>query len=99
MKRQLLLILSLMLLVAGSALCLGIRQSSPATEISTPSLDTNAAFRDGLFQGEQSARRNASHRPPIGRWSTKTDRAAFTTGYERAYRSLTIKELARESSH
>ncbi len=99
MKKQLLLTLSLMLLVAGSALCIGIRSDSPATVISAPSLDTSATFRDGLFQGRQSAQRNARRRAPVGRWSTKTDRAVFTTGFEEAYRSLILNELAREISH
>jgi len=98
MKKQVLLTLSLMLLVAGSALYIGIRSDSAATVISAPSLDTSA-FRDGLFQGKLSAQRNARRRAPVGRWSTKTDRAAFTTGFEEAYRSLILNELAREISH
>ena len=99
MKKHLLLALSLMLLVAGSALWTSPRQASPATVLSAPSLETVAAYRDGLFQGKQSAERNASHHAPIGRWSTKTDRAAFTKGFEEAYRSRTLSELAKEESH
>ena len=99
MKTQLLLTLSLMLLVAGSAfLWISTRQASPATVIRGPSLDTDAAYRDGMFQGKQSAERNASHHAPIGRWSAKTDRAAFTKGFEEAYRSRTFNELAKEES-
>lgn len=97
MKKHL-LTLSLMLLVAGSALSVSSRQASPIMLISAPSLDNSAARRDGLFQGKQIAERNGSHRAPVGRWSTKADRAAFTSGFEEAYRSLTVKELARESS-
>lgn len=97
MKRHL-LTLSLMLFVAGSALSVSLRHASPTTLISAPSLDNSVAYRDGLFQGRQIAERNGSHRAPVGRWSTKADRAAFTSGFEEAYRSLTVKELARESS-
>jgi len=61
-------------------------------------LDTDAAYRDGVFQGKQSAERNASHHAPIGRWSAKTDQAAFTKGFEEAYRSRTFNELAKEES-
>jgi hypothetical protein len=99
MKTHLLLTLYVTLLVAGSALWISARQASPATVISGPSLDTDAAYRDGLFQGKQSAERNASPHAPIGRWSAKTDRAAFTKGFEEAYRSRTFKELAKEESH
>jgi hypothetical protein len=99
MKTHLLLALSLMLSVAGSALWISTRQASPASVISGPSLDTDGAYRDGLFQGKQSAARNASHHAPIGRWSAETDRAAFTKGFEEAYRSMTFNELAKEESH
>jgi hypothetical protein len=99
MKNYLLLTLTLMLLVAGAALWISTRQASPATVISGPSLDNDAAYRDGLFQGKQSAERNASHHAPIGRWSVKNDRAAFTKGFDEAYRSRTLNELAKEESH
>src|ERR1700689_3192999 len=99
MKKPLLLSLSLMLLVAGLALWISTRPASPAIVISGSSLDTDAAYRDGLFQGKQSAERNASHHAPIGRWSAETDRAAFTKGFDEAYRSMTFNELAKEESH
>lgn len=99
MKKHLLLTLSLMLLVAGSALWISTRQASPATVLSGPSLETDAAYRDGLFQGKQGAERNASHHAPVGRWSAKTDRAAFTKGFEEGYRSRTFNEIAKEESH
>jgi hypothetical protein len=98
MKKHLLLTLSLMLLVAGSALWISTRPASPAIVISGSSLDTDAAYRDGVFQGKQSAERNASHHAPIARWSAKTDQAAFTKGFEEAYRSRTFNELAKEES-
>lgn len=98
MKEHLLLTLTLILLVAGSAVWISTRLS-PATVISGPSLDNDAAYRDGLFQGKQSADRNASHHAPIGRWSAKADQAAFTKGFDEAYRSRTLNELAKEESH
>jgi hypothetical protein len=99
MKEHLLLTLTLILVVAGSAVWISTRQASPATVISGPSLDNDAAYRDGLFQGKQSAERNASHHAPIGRWSAKADQAAFTKGFDEAYRSRTLNELAKEESH
>ena len=100
MKKHLVLTLTLMLLLTDSALWMSSRHASPATIITAPSLDNdNAAYRDGLFQGKQSAERNATHHAPIGRWSAKTDHAAFTTGFEEAYRALILNELAREISH
>jgi hypothetical protein len=99
MKKHLLLTLTLMLLVTGSAMWISISHASPATVISGPSLDNDAAYRDGLFQGKQSAERNAARHAPIGRWSAKADWAAFTKGFERAYRSRTLDELVKEESY
>jgi hypothetical protein len=98
MKRHLVLTLFLMPLVAGLALRISIPQDLPATEKSAPSSDTNAAYRDGLYQGKQSAER-APNQAPIGRWSTKIDRSAFTTGYGEAYRAPILNELSKESFH
>jgi hypothetical protein len=52
-----------------------------------------------LFQGKQGTERNASYHAPVGRWSAKTDRAAFTNAFEEAYRSRTLNELAEEEFH
>lgn len=99
MKKHLLLTLTLMLLLTRSALWISTHYASEAPVISAPSSDNDAAHRDGLFQGKQSAERNAARHAPIGRWSTKTDRAAFAKGFEKAYRSLILNELAKEISH
>jgi hypothetical protein len=90
---------SQMLLVAGSALWISTRQASSGAVLGGPSSETDAAYRDGLFQGKQGTERNASYHAPVGRWSAKTDRAAFTNAFEEAYRSRTLNELAEEEFH
>jgi hypothetical protein len=46
---------------------------------------TNAAYRDGLFQGRLAASQNLEPRIPMGRWSAQTDKDAFATGYHDGY--------------
>jgi len=48
-------------------------------------LNSDGAFRDGLYLGKLAARNGEPLRPAIGRWSTEQDRSLFTTGYERGY--------------
>lgn len=98
MKRHVVLTLFLTPLVAGLALWIGTPQDLPATAMSDSSPDTNAAYRDGLYQGKQSIER-APNQAPIGRWSTKIDRAAFATGYGEGYRAPILNELSKESFH
>ena len=46
---------------------------------------TDAAYRDGLFQGRLAAERGAAGRPSVGRWSGDEERAHFTRGYQQGY--------------
>ena len=48
-------------------------------------LNSDAAFRDGLYIGRLAVERKQLPRPLIGRWSTEKDRAQFATGYRRGY--------------
>jgi hypothetical protein len=48
-------------------------------------LDSDAAFRDGLYIGRLAGERGELPHPLVGRWSTKKDRATFATGYWRGY--------------
>ncbi len=45
----------------------------------------DGAFRDGFYLGKLAAVGGQPLRPALGRWSTKQDRAMFTTGYSRGY--------------
>lgn len=55
---------------------------------------TDGAFRDGLYVGRLTAESGRAPRPPIGRWSTDRDRAAFVTGYQSGYKALVAKSLS-----
>jgi hypothetical protein len=46
---------------------------------------TNAAYRDGLFQGKLAAARGAKPIPSVGRWNGEKDRSSFAAGYKEGY--------------
>ena len=48
-------------------------------------LALDGAYRDGLYVGQLAAKSGRQGRPPIGRWSSETDRASFRAGYEHTY--------------
>ena len=48
-------------------------------------LDSDGAFRDGLYLGKLAAESGQPLRLAVGRWSTEQDRAMFTAGYKRGY--------------
>lgn len=48
-------------------------------------LTNDAAFRDGLYLGKLARAEKRQVRPPIGRWSTEKDRAAFAAGYRQGF--------------
>jgi hypothetical protein len=45
-------------------------------------LNNDAAYRDGLYLGKLAQAENRTMRPPVGRWSTEKDRAAFAAGFQ-----------------
>ena len=49
---------------------------------------TDAAFRDGLFQGRLDAERGRRQHLAIGRWNVDADRRSFVSGYLHAYREM-----------
>jgi hypothetical protein len=61
----------------------GIAQVAPSDQ--NVALATNAAYRDGLFQGRLARERGTKPHIAVGRWSSDDDRAAFSVAYERAY--------------
>ena len=49
---------------------------------------TDGAFRDGLYLGGLAAQRGEEPRIAEGRWSSQSDRASFTAGYQQGYDQL-----------
>jgi len=48
-------------------------------------LDSDGAYRDGLYLGKLAAASGQPLRLAVGRWSTDQDRATFSIGYRRGY--------------
>jgi hypothetical protein len=46
---------------------------------------TDAAYRDGLFQGKLAAARGPKPIPSVGRWNDDKDRSSFAAGYKEGY--------------
>lgn len=59
-------------------------------------METDGAYRDGVFWGELDARQGRKVQPSIGRWSNEKDRALFKSGYENGYREVLT---SRNSAH
>jgi hypothetical protein len=47
----------------------------------------DAAFRDGLYLGKLTAKQGGSAHVSRGRWSSESDRTAFSRGYQEGYQS------------
>ena len=78
----------------------GLNQNARATQAQMEDLAlvkaTNAAFRDGLFQGQLAAANNSEQHIASGRWST-ADRESFRKGYQLGFDgSFAIDSTASE---
>jgi hypothetical protein len=51
----------------------------------TTQMDSDGAFRDGLYVGRRAAESKKPFLPQVGRWSTAADRTSFVAGYKRGY--------------
>ena len=79
----------------------GLDQNARATQAQMQDLAlvkaTNAAFRDGLFQGQLAAANNSEQHIASGRWSTTADREYFRKGYQLGFNgSFAIDSTASE---
>ncbi len=61
--------------------------SDSPTVSSSANEATDAAFRDGLYQGKLAAERGREPRPSsgYGRWHSDQDLASFVAGYQQGY--------------
>jgi hypothetical protein len=57
---------------------------------------TDAAFRDGLFQGRLDADRGRKQHLASGRWNLDADRRSFVSGYLQAYRDTSGREASEQ---
>jgi hypothetical protein len=71
-------------LLSGGAVA-RIAHGTRATGLADRQLALDGAFRDGLFVGRLTAAAGRPAHPPVGRWSSDSDRASFLAGYGRGY--------------
>ena len=71
--------------VAGKAILHSERFRSSELVSDEVSHATDAAYRDGLFQGKLAAERGRKPIPNVGRWSSGEDRSSFVAGYTQGY--------------
>jgi hypothetical protein len=71
---------------AGMAMDSGMYRSASVSSIAALSnQDSNAAFRDGLYQAKLAIERGDTPHVAIGRWGSNDDRASFRAGYEQGF--------------
>jgi len=79
-------------LLSGGAVARSARPTR-ASGLADRQLALDGAFRDGLFIGRLTAESGRVARPPIGRWSSDSDRASFSAGYRRGYAAVLPAEF------
>ncbi len=57
-------------------------------------LAADGSFRDGLYLGRLTAKQGRPNRPPVGRWSNKSDRDSFLAGYLQAYQAASVSGIS-----
>jgi hypothetical protein len=76
----------LLALFAGTAVMLQHNATSGTPTMSDKAgLNSNAAYRDGLYLGGLAAKSGSPGRVAIGRWAAESDHALFKTGFRRGY--------------
>jgi hypothetical protein len=86
MKRmtRVLLTVTASLVVASYAL-VNVAANVGRTLPASSGLNTNGAFRDGLYLGKLDAQQGRGSHLSVGRWNSANDRAAFIAGYTTGY--------------
>ena len=74
------------IIISGALAAILAMSAVHGSEIVAGSLNTDAAFRDGMFLGHLHADRGRKPHLACGRWRTDADRRSFVSGYVAAYR-------------
>jgi hypothetical protein len=80
--------LAIAVCLGTTALLASIERKPEPMRTEDARLANDGPFRDGLFVGKLAAERGQAMRPPVGRWSSERDRAAFAAGFSRGYGEL-----------
>ena len=69
-------------------------ETKPATVSLEAAQASNAAFRDGLYEGKLHAKVEQEPRLSVGRWRTQADRDSFIAGYKQGYAGQSVEQEA-----
>jgi hypothetical protein len=78
-------VLATAVVLGTTAMVANSKHTINATSSVDARLDSDGAFRDGLYLGKLAAESGQPLSPSVGRWSTDQDRATFSEGYRRGY--------------
>jgi len=87
-KRLSIYVFTIVLTCAAAAVLARVTPHQPHFVGNAVNNPTDAAFRDGLFQGRLDAERGRRQHLAIGRWNVDADRRLFVSGYLHAYREM-----------
>jgi uncharacterized protein with FMN-binding domain len=72
-------------LAAGSVLSTNVSAHTPPPRAAAVQHGTDAAYRDGLFEGKYDAAQGRLRHVSTGRWSTSLDRSQYQAGYDAGF--------------
>lgn len=76
------------IVLTGAAAAVVFTQEVVAVRGDSESRLVNAAFRDGLYQGQLDAKENQPPHLTSGRWSTDADRGSYIAGYRSGFEQV-----------
>ena len=79
---------ALLALFAGTAARLHSDRQATLPGPNPAMLNSNGAFRDGLYLGRLTAQRGGQLHIANGRWATAVDRGLFTAGFQQGYHEI-----------
>lgn len=85
MQRLLTCALAIGCVGTGGFLVRGTLETPSSIEVQ---MATDGAFRDGVYVGKLDRASGRTVTPPIARWSSEKDRAAFARGYRQAFNPM-----------
>lgn len=88
MKRLSIYVFTIVLMCAAAAVLARVAAHQPHFAGNAVNNPTDAAFRDGLFQGRLDVERGRRQHLAIGRWNVDADRRLFVSGYLQAHREM-----------
>jgi hypothetical protein len=90
---------ALLALFGGTAAMLHSDQPGMLPTTSPATLAGSAAFRDGLYLGQLTARRGGQMHIASGRWATISDRGLFVAGFQQGYRETLVAQTPAAQAH